>query len=375
MKYDYIIVGAGFAGATCARLLSDHGYKCLIIEERPFVGGNCVTNNSDGINLHILGPHIFHTNNKQIWDFINKYGTFINYKHQVYTLKDNKLYPTAFNIPLIKEFCYEDLQWPDQYKNIINDNKTFLDKPSNAEEYCIKHFGNDIYRTVYKGFYEKMYNKPCKELNINVIQENINCSYTLNNFYYNDIYQGVPKNGYTKLIENIIDGIDIMLNTNFIHYKDKLINIAKNIIYTGEIDRLCKYCIGNLEWLSVNISFSDESENTNNLFGTPVVHFADDKIPYYRATEHKWFDFNNALNNDKTYVLYESYKDWKIGDQVFYCINNTISNNKHKQYVDYIKRKYPNMYLCGRYAEYKNYSMSETIQSAFNLVETLTSNN
>lgn len=370
MKYDFLIVGAGFAGATCARLLSDKGYKCIIIEERPFVGGNCVTNNINGIDVHITGPHVFHTNNKKVWDFVNIYDSFINYKHSVYTFSDGALYPNSYNLSLLHSiYGFDDAKWPEQYKKIlIKDLETInINQPSNLEEYCKKKFGEKIYNTILKGFYEKKYNLPCNELPISVLEEYDVCNYLLSNNFYNDKYQGIPTHGYTLLIEKIIGDIPIMLNTNFIANSNKLTNIANYIIYTGEIDRLLNYCIGHLGWISTEIQFSEETKNTNNLFGNSVINFVDKNIPYYRATEHKWFNAENALHNNSTLITYEYFKEWKPGDIAYFCLQNDLYMSKYKQYKQYLKNKYKNMFLCGKMAEYKNMSMAETIESAFNL--------
>jgi UDP-galactopyranose mutase len=187
--------------------------------------------------------------------------------------------------------------------------------------------------------------------------------------FFNDKYQGIPKIGYTLLIEKIIGDIPIVLNTNFIQNKKQLLETAENIIYTGELDRLFNYCIGPLKWISIDINFSEETRYTENLFGTPVVNFADNTMKYYRATEHKWFNYENAVKTNKTYITYETYKEWNIGDKPFFCINTELSNIKYKQYVEYVNKTYPNMYLCGKNAEYKNLSMGETMESAFNLCE------
>lgn len=367
MKYDFLIVGAGFAGATCARILTDAGYKCIIVEERPFAGGNCVTNNIEGIDVHILGPHIFHTNDLLVWNFVNKYDKFIDYKHKVYTYANGKLYSNSMNLLTLQQvYGFEKAIWPEQYKTVLNDDIEYLsEQPKNLEEYCKLIYGQSIYETLLKKYYEKRFNIPCSELPIQLIEEKNNVNFTYNNDFYNDKYQGIPENGYTLLIEKIIgDDIPIIFNTDYIEHRKKLNELSNYIIYTGQIDKLMNYCIGPLNWVGINIEFYDESETTNNLFGNSVINFADDKLPYYRATEHKFF---NNENVNKTLITYESYKEWNIGDIPYFCINDEKSNNKYKQYIDFLKKNYSNLFICGKNAEYKNYSMANTIKSAMNL--------
>lgn len=377
MKYDFLIVGAGFAGATCARLLTDAGYKCLIIEERPFVGGNCVTSNMGGINIHIIGPHVFHTNNIDIWNFINKYDEFIDYKHEVYTYSNGKFYSNSMNLITLQQiYGFNENVWPNQYKTLLYKNLVHNNRPKNLEEYCLSTYGKDIYETILKGYYEKKYNKNCNELSSDIIEEKNNCSFLYNTGFYSDKYQGIPKHGYTLLIEKIIgDDIPIMLNTDYISNIKKFNELSNNIIYTGQLDKLMNYCIGPLDWGGIDINFSEESGHSDNLFGNSVINFNDKDIQYYRLTEHKWFDINSNLDNKKTYITYESYKEWKIGDIPYYCIHNNISLGKYNQYINFFNKNYNNIYLCGKNAEYKNYSMAETIQSAMMLCDKLINQN
>jgi UDP-galactopyranose mutase len=319
---------------------------------------------------------VFHTNNKNVWDFVNKYTEFINYKHTVLTYSDNKIYNNTFDLNLLQSvYGFEDAKWPEQYKKLLNPDIKIISNPSNAEEYCLSNFGKTIYEKVLKKYYEKRYNDKCINLPINIIEEDVNCNFVYSTSFYKDKYQGIPKNGYTLLIESIIGNIPILLNTNFVQNKKILNNISKYIIYTGEIDKLFNYCIGPLQWLSIDINFSDESRYTDNLFGNSVINFADSNIKYYRATEHKWFNYENAIKTNKTFITYETYKEWKIGEKAFFCINNEMSNNKYNQYVEYVNKNYPNMYLCGKNAEYKNLSMAETIESAFNICDKFATKN
>lgn len=371
MKYDFIIVGAGLAGATCARLLTDKGYKCLIIEERPFVAGNCATDRQYNIDIHVMGSHVFYTNDDDVWMFINDKANWLPYYHKVNLYNNGKLYHLPFDLNLLYDVYGKS--FPHEVKPLHEQDKQEFDKITNLKEFALSKLGKKIYEEVVKDFSTKLWGKTPEELPYNLIS-NIPLNFDSFNYnYYNAKYQGIPEEGYTQMVENIIgDDIPIMLNTNFLLNKDKYIKLANNIIYTGELDRFFNYCIGELSWRSINFIIKDESNHTSSLIGTPVLNFADTKLNWHRIIEHKWFTperLNDEVFKNHTIVTYECGEKWEQGKEAFYPILTNQSINLYKRYYDKLRSNYPNVFLCGRKAEYKLYNMSDTIKSAMELCD------
>ena len=369
-KFDFIIVGAGFAGATCARLLTDKGYSCLIIEERPFVGGNCACDTQNDITVHAFGPHVFHTNNEDVWYFVKDKATWLNYKHNV-CFYNKKLYHLPFNLNLLNDIYVKTFP-NDCISALKNDLAKENNLLNNLRDYSLHNFGSKIYDLYIKDYYKKVYDVSPENLSNTIIKDiNIDWdSYTSS--FYNDQFQGIPNEGYTYVIEQIIGDIPILLNTNFLSNKDKYIKLANNIIYTGEIDKLFNWCVGELHWQSIKFVIRNESEHTTSLIGMPELRFSDPTVNWYRITEHKWFTphrQNNDIFNKNTIISYEYGDKWERGKEPFYPIINKTSQNIYKRYYDKIKQTYSNFYLCGRKAEYKNYNMAETIESAMKLCD------
>lgn len=368
MKYDFIIVGAGITGATCARLLTDKGYKCVIIEERPFVGGNSVSDKQFNIEVHLFGPHIFHTNNKDVWDFVNTYTDFIPSNFNVMVSNENELFSLSFDQKMLYDIYGK--YFPRELQKVYNDDKLTLDNrsPENLEEFISVKYSKTIYEKLFKNFYGKLYNIEPFRIIPQMSQISQEMTFFNNNGFYKDKYQGIPDEGYKTLIEKIIgDDIPIVLNTNFLANKDKYVALANHVIYTGEIDKFFNYCIGKLGWLSTGFVIRDEIEHTNNLLGCPIMNFADKNTKWFRITEHKWFDPEKHKDNIHTIVTYEYPREWKIGDEAFYPFYTNQSLNLYSRYVEKLKEQYPNVILCGRRAEYTMYSMGECIESAMNL--------
>jgi UDP-galactopyranose mutase len=368
-KYDFVIVGAGFAGATCARLLTDKGYKCLIIEERPFVSGNCVTDNQFNIDVHFCGAHILHTNDNEVWQFLETYGDIHKYEYKFIAWNDGNSYPIPFGMDLLNKVYNK--AWPYECeKELIKDIKENND-PQNLEEYLLSKYGQKIYDLVYKNFYEKIYQEKCVNLSIDCLIESKNYNLLYNASFYNDKYKGVPDKGYVNLVESIIgDDIDIILNKNFLENKKKYFSLGRFIIYTGEVDKFFNYDSGNMDWISTVFDFKDESDKTTNLTGAPVVHFTDSKIAWYRLTEHKWLTPWRTGDKDfdsHTFLTYEFSQKWKKGMETCFPVWNSRSLNLYNRYCERLKRDFPNVLLCGRKAEFTNYSICETIRSAMDL--------
>lgn len=372
-KYDFVIVGAGFAGATCARLLTDKGYKCLVIEERPFVGGNCLTDKQNNIDIHFLGARILHTNNYHVWDFLTTYGDIHQYNYMQYSWNKGKIYPIPYSMNLLS--ILYDKSWPYECEVSLNNDLINNTDQSNIENYCLANFGKEVYEKTIKGYYEKKFNCKCSEISIASLEENKHTDELLFiNSFFNDKYQGVPEDGYVNLVENILgNDIDVLLNTNFIDDKNKFLELCNYLIYTGPIDKLFNYCMGNMDWGNIHFEFTNESNKTTNLSGTPIVRFCDSDVPWYRMTEHKWLTpwrcGSGTEFDNNTFITYEFYKEWKQGDECYFSIFNDRSLNLHSRYLKKLNEQYPTIIPCGSKAEFKNYSICETIESAMKLTD------
>jgi UDP-galactopyranose mutase len=371
-KYDFMIVGAGFAGATCARLLKDKGYSVIILEERPFVGGNCATDIQFDIQLHIFDAHVLHTNNLDVWNFLGKYDNLIPFNYTEYIIDNDKRYTFSDDINMCME-VYGDHRPYEIESDLINDGFLEDDNFSTLKEYLIYKYGSTIYEKIYKKYYERNFNEDPENLIPPVHQRTDNFLMLNDIRFYKEIYQGIPENGYTYLIEQMIgEDIPVMLNKNFLEKPKTYSAIAHNVIYTGEIDRLYKYCIGKLNWTTTTFSILDECQITNNNMGVPVTNFIDN-TKHHRLIEHKWltpWKHGKSEEFDKhTIVSYKYYKPWDIGEETMDLIRDKRSIGLYNRYLELMKKDYPNMLLCGKRAEYRNYSIAETIESAFKLCE------
>ena len=345
MKYDYLVVGAGLYGSTIARLLTDKGKSVLVIEKESNVGGKCYTKNIDGITVHVYGAHIFHTSSKEVWDFVNKYCHMKNYVHQVKAYNSHRLYSLPFNMNTFYEVY--GFTTPEQVKHFIS--KQYIKNPSTLEEQATSFVGKKMFNLLIKYYTEKQWNKSCKDLSKDIIKR-IPVRYTFNNNYFNDIYQGIPEEGYTKMIENMLDGIEVKCNVlNYKSYFSK----AKKIIYTGKLDELFDYRLGRLDYRCLN--FITEVKDTDNFQGCPVLNYTDNKHKYTRIIEHKHF-LNDV--SDKTIITYEYPSDKGLE---CYPINNEKNNNLHAEYKQLLPE---NIYIGGRLAEYKYYDMDDIIEKA-----------
>lgn len=367
MLFDIIIVGSGLFGATFARLALDRNLKVLVLEQRKEIGGNIRTENKDGIEIHKYGAHIFHTSNEEVWNFVNKYISFNNYKHYVMAkTKNNKIYSLPFSLKTFNEF-YNDVITPLDLNKKIKEVQynTNIKDPHNLEEQAIKIIGFDIYNTLIKDYTYKQWNINPKELSKEIIKRlPIRDTYDIS--YFNDKYQGIPEDGsYTKLIEKLLDGAVIKTNTNFI---DNLSFWAKQsylILYTGCIDELCHYSLGTLGWRTCK--FETIKENISNYQGCPVMNYVSDNVKYTRIIEHKHFDIWNTHNEEYTYITKEYPIEWKKGLNALYPINNNYNQKLYNDYKKLISEIYPFIVLGGRLGDYKYYDMDDTIYNAIKL--------
>ena len=359
-KYDYLIVGAGFFGAICARTLQDKGYSVLVIENRNHIGGNCYTENRNGINLHIYGPHIFHTSNKEVWDWINQYVEFNNFVYSPLAIYDDKSYSLPFSMWTFNKLW--NITTPKEAEDIIKQQSSEIGEPKNLEEQAIKLVGKDVYELLIKGYTAKQWRKDPKDLPKEIIKR-LPVRFTYNNNYYFDRYQGIPIGGYTQIFEKLLNGIETKLNCDF--FTDDLPEHDK-VIYTGPIDKFFNYKYGHLEYKTV--ALEHQHLDTNNHQGIAVTNHTKQDVPYTRIIEHKHFEFGQT---DTTWVSHE-YPIEYIPEKTepYYPVNDKENNEMYLKYKEEAD-KLENVYFGGRLAEYKYYDMHQVIESALNFVKTL----
>lgn len=365
MNYDYLIVGAGLFGSVCAHELQKKGYRCLVVDKRNHIGGNIYTEEIEGINVHKYGAHIFHTSDKEIWNYINQFAEFNNYVNSPIARYKNELYNLPFNMNTFTKL-WQDVFTPKQAQEKIEFEKqeSFVENPENLEEQAINLVGKTIFEKLVKGYTEKQWGKSCKELPAFIIKR-LPVRFTFNNNYFNDIYQGIPIGGYTKIIEKMLDGVDVKLNCDFITNKKELESVAKKIIYTGPIDQYFDYCFGPLEYRSVR--FENEILDMENFQGNAVVNYTEFEVPYTRIIEHKHFEFGNQ---PKTIISKEYSSKWQLGDEPYYPVNDEKNNSLYSKYAD-LANTQSNIVFGGRLGTYKYYDMHVVIKEALNLTRKL----
>ena len=360
--FDYLIVGSGLYGAICAYELTKQGKKVLVVEKRNHIGGNMYTENIEGINVHKYGAHIFHTSNKKVWDYINQFAEFNNYINSPIAVYHDELYNLPFNMNTFSKLW--GIKTPlEAQEKIEQERKAYYkENPANLEEQAINLVGLTIYEKLIKGYTAKQWGRPCNELPSFIIKR-LPVRFTYDNNYFNDRYQGIPMGGYTQIIEKMLKGIEVRLNTNFLDHKEELIPLAKNIIYTGPIDEFFDYKFGALEYRSVR--FEEEILNEVNHQGNAVVNYTEYEVPYTRIIEHKHFEFD--VTSPKTVISKEYSSTWKLGDEPYYPINNDKNNALYQQYLLEAK-KLNNVYFGGRLGQYKYYDMDKVILEALNFL-------
>ena len=360
--YDYLIVGSGLYGSICAHELTKKGKKVLVIEKRSHIGGNIYTENIEGINVHKYGAHIFHTSNKKVWDYINQFAEFNNYINSPIAVYHDELYNLPFNMNTFSKLW--GIKTPLEAQEKIEQERKayFKENPTNLEEQAINLVGLTIYEKLIKGYTAKQWGRPCNELPSFIIKR-LPVRFTYDNNYFNDRYQGIPMGGYTQIIEKMLKGIEVRLNTNFLDHKEELMPLAKNIIYTGPIDEFFDYKFGALEYRSVR--FEEEILDEVNHQGNAVVNYTEYEVPYTRIIEHKHFEFD--VTSPKTVISKEYSSTWKLGDEPYYPVNNDKNNALYQQYLLEAK-KLNNVYFGGRLGQYKYYDMDKVILEALNFL-------
>ena len=361
MKYDYLIVGSGLFGATVANRLKKEGKKVLVLEKRNHIGGNVYTENVEGINVHKYGAHIFHTDYKDVWDYVNSFVEFNRYTNSPIARYKNEIYNMPFNMNTFSKIWSDVITPDDAMRHINEEKKEIKGEPKNLEEQAISLVGRTIYEKLVKGYTEKQWNRDCKDLPAFIIKR-LPVRLTYDNNYFNDRYQGIPIGGYTLLVEKMLEGIEVKLNTDYLKDKEKYNSMAKKVIYTGPIDEYFNYSLGELEWRS--LKFINKTYDTDNYQGNAVVNYTSHDQEYTRTIEHKHFEF--VTDNKKTIVTYEYPQDYKEGLEKYYTVNDDKNNALADKYRD-LANKEKNVIFGGRLAEYRYYDMDDVIKRALEI--------
>jgi len=361
MKYDYLVVGAGLFGATFAYEACKKGKKCLVIDKRPHIGGNIYTENIEGINVHKYGAHIFHTSDKEIWDYVNSFAEFNRYTNSPVARYKNETYNLPFNMNTFSKL-WPEVFTPDQAKAKIAEELAGvqIEEPKNLEEQAIKLVGKTIYEKLVKGYTEKQWGMKATELPPFIIKR-LPVRFTYDNNYFNDLYQGIPIGGYTQIIEKMLATSDIRLNCDYFDNRAELDSLAEKIIFTGPIDRYYDYKFGPLEYRSVR--FETEILDTDNFQGNAVVNYTEYEVPYTRIIEHKHFEFGNQ---SKTVISREYSDKWTVEKEPYYPINNEKNNELYKKYAA-LAAEEKKVIFGGRLGQYKYYDMHVVIKEALSL--------
>ena len=364
MKYDYLIVGSGLFGSIFAYEANKVGKKCLVIEKRSHIGGNIYTENVEGIQVHKYGAHIFHTSNKEVWQYINQFAEFNRYTNSPVARYKDELYNMPFNMNTFNKLW--GVITPEEAKKKIEEEKkeAGITEPKNLEEQAISLVGKTIYEKLVKGYTEKQWGKRATELPSFIIKR-LPVRFIYDNNYFNDKYQGIPIGGYTQIIEKMLNGIEVKLNYDFFEHREELENIASKIIFTGPIDKFYNYKFGELEYRSLR--FETEILDKENYQGNAVVNYTEYEVPYTRIIEHKHFEYD--VDTTKTVVTKEYPDKWVQGKEPYYTINDERNNNLYQKYSELAKSD-KNVIFGGRLGQYKYFDMDKVIAEALNCVKT-----
>ena len=356
-KYDYLIVGAGLYGAVFAHEMNKKGKKCLVIDKRSHIAGNIYTKEVEGIQVHEYGAHIFHTSNKKVWDYVNQFAEFNQYINSPIAVYKDELYNLPFNMNTFSKMW--NIRTPEEAKKIIAEQIADLGitEPKNLEEQALSLVGTDVYEKLVKGYTEKQWGRDCKELPAFIIKR-LPLRFTYDNNYFNDRYQGIPIGGYTAIVEKMLSGIEVRLNTDYFSDKEYYDSIADKIVYTGQIDQYFDYSEGVLEYRMVR--FEHEVLDCENFQGNAVVNYTEREVPYTRIIEHKHFEFGSQ---PKTVISREYPSEWTKGEEPYYPVNNDRNNKCYEKYRQ-LADKEKKVIFGGRLGEYKYYDMDKVIESA-----------
>lgn len=368
MKYDYLVVGAGLYGATFAHEAKKAGKSVLVIDKRTHIAGNVYTEQMEGINVHMYGAHIFHTNNKEVWEYVNQFAEFNRFTNSPVANYKGELYSLPFNMYTFNKMW--GVVTPQEAKDKIEAQKSAMGikEPKNLEEQAISLVGTDIYEKLIKGYTQKQWGRPCSELPAFIIKR-LPVRLTFDNNYFNALYQGIPVGGYTKMVANMLEGIEVRLGVNYLEEKETYDAIADKVIYTGSIDSYFDYKLGALEYRSVR--FENEVLDIPNFQGNAAVNYTDAETPWTRIIEHKWFEFGkdeNGNNLPKTVISKEYSSEWKVGDEPYYPVNDEKNGALYARYRELANQE-SKVIFGGRLGEYKYYDMDAVIASALEMAK------
>lgn len=364
---DYLIVGAGLFGATAAQRLKEYGKSVVVIDKRPNIAGNVYTETVEGIHVHKYGAHIFHTNNKTVWDYVQRFVVFNRFTNSPVANYKGNLYSLPFNMHTFNKMW--GVVTPEEAAaKIAEQRQEITSGPKNLEEQAISLVGRDIYEKLIKGYTEKQWGRDCRELPAFIIKR-LPVRLTFDNNYFDALYQGIPIGGYTKMVKSMLDGIEVKLNTDYFEYKDELDAMAKKVIYTGPIDAYFNYTLGCLEYRSIR--FETELLDIPNFQGNAAVNYTDRETPWTRIIEHKWFEFGrDEQGNDltKTVISKEFSSEWRLGDEPYYPVNDEKNSKLYALYKQMAEKEEKTIF-GGRLGEYKYYDMDKVIALALEMVE------
>jgi UDP-galactopyranose mutase len=367
MKYDYLIVGAGLFGAVFAQEAKRHGKTCLVVEKRDHIAGNVYCEKVEGINVHKYGAHIFHTNDKKVWNYITRFAEFNRFTNSPVANYHGELYSMPFNMYTFNKMW--GVVTPEEAAARIEEQRREITgEPKNLEEQAISLVGRDIYEKLVKGYTEKQWGRPCDQLPSFIIKR-LPVRLTFDNNYFNALYQGIPMGGYTKMVEHLLEGTEVRLGIDYLEHKDELDALAGKVVYTGAIDAYFGYQLGHLEYRSVR--FENELLDIPNYQGNAAVNYTDRETPWTRIIEHKWFEFGkdeNGRDLPKTVISREFSSEWKPGDEPYYPINDEKNGSLYTQYKSLADQE-NHVIFGGRLAEYKYYDMDQVIASALTMTE------
>lgn len=365
--YDYLVVGAGLFGAVFANIAKEKGTRVLVVDKRPHIAGNVYTEKMEGINVHKYGAHIFHTDNKKVWEFVTRFAEFNRFTNSPVANYHGELYSLPFNMYTFNKMW--GVVTPQEAENKIREARAEIQgEPKNLEEQAISLVGRDIYEKLIKGYTEKQWGRDCRELPSFIIKR-LPVRLTFDNNYFNARYQGIPIGGYTRMVKNMLKGIEVRLNTDYLEQKEELDELAEKVIYTGTIDGYFQYKLGPLQYRSVR--FETEIHDYPNYQGNAAVNYTDRETPWTRIIEHKWFEFgkDEEGNDLPTTVISKEYSsEWKPGDEPYYPVNDEANSRLYSEYRR-LAEKEKNVIFGGRLGEYRYYDMDQVIDAALKLCE------
>lgn len=363
--YDYLIIGAGLSGATFADLARKKGRKVLVLEKKDVLGGAIRSERKDNIDVHLYGPHIFHTSDKEVWDYVCSFGEMNNFVNCPLAYYKGKLYHLPFNMNTFNALW--GVITPNEAKKMIDSQRKEMEgkEPKNLEEQAISLVGRDVFNILIKGYTEKQWGRDCKDLPSSIIKR-LPVRFSYNNNYFNDKYQGIPVDGYTNIIEKMLEGIEVRTGVDYLENKEAYRGIAKKVIFTGEIDRYFGYCFGHLQYRTLR--FETERLEMENYQGNAVVNYTEREVPFTRIAEHKWF---NPRESRFTYITKEYPKEFEEGDDPFYPVSNKTNQDLYAKYKE-LSEKEEDVIFMGRLGMYRYFDMDDTIRAVmdgFNSLE------